>query len=71
MGDSGRTTCVGAGNDLAARLLRIDSIKEMQKVHEHDTMRKLRLVIKAIDFTTILRNGGEGDNVIQVKSRVV
>jgi len=56
---------------LAARLLRIDSIKEMQKVHEHDTMRKLRLVIKAIDFTTILRNGGEGDNVIQVKSRVV
>jgi hypothetical protein len=42
-----------AGNDLVGRLLRLDSTKETQKVHEHDTMRELGLVIKAIDFTTM------------------
>ena len=32
-------------------------------------MCELGLVIKPINFTTILRHGGEGDNVIQVKSQ--
>ena len=40
-------------------LLSLDSTEETQKVHEHDTVRELRLVVETIDLAAILANGSK------------
>jgi hypothetical protein len=53
---------------LTARLLSLDGTEETQKVHKHDTVRDLRLVIETVDLTAILGNGSEGDNIVEIES---
>ncbi len=51
------------------RHLSLDDTKEMQKVHKHDMVRKLRLVVETIDLMAIPRNGSESDNIVDIKSQ--
>ena len=48
------------GDDLATSLLVLDGTEQTEKVDEHDAVRKLGLVVQAIDLTPVLRDSGEG-----------
>jgi hypothetical protein len=54
---------------LTTRHLSLDDTEETQKVHKHDTVRELRLVIKTIDLAAIPGNGSESDNIVDIKSQ--
>jgi hypothetical protein len=47
--------------------------KETQnlKVHKHDIVRELRLVVETVDLATILRNGSERDNIVLTHSSML
>jgi hypothetical protein len=53
--------------DSTARLLSLDSTKETQRVHKHDMVRELRLVVETVDLAAVLGNGSEGDNVVEIE----
>ena len=57
-----------ARDEVAAGLLVLDRTEETEQVDEHNTMSELRLVIKTINLTTILRDSGEGEDVVQVET---
>jgi len=54
---------------LTARLSSLDSTEETQKVHKHDTVRELRLVVETVDRAAILGNGSERDNIVEIESQ--
>jgi hypothetical protein len=58
-----------AGDNLTTHLLSLDSTEVTQKVHKHDTVRKLRLVIETINLSAILGNGSERDNIVEIESQ--
>ena len=45
---------------MATSLLVLDGTEQTEKVDEHDAVRKLGLVVQAIDLTPVLRDSGEG-----------
>jgi hypothetical protein len=49
--------------------LSLDDTEEMQKVHKHDTVCKLRLVIETIDLVATPGNGSKSDNIDEIKSQ--
>ena len=52
-----------------ARLFSLDSTDKTQKVHKHDTVHELRLVIETIDLMAMLRNGSERENIVELESQ--
>lgn len=52
---------------MAARLLALDGAEEAEDVGKHETMRELRLVIKAVDLTTVLGQSGERNDVVEIE----
>ena len=55
-GDS-RWTC----NEIAVGFLGLDGAQDSEEIHQHGTMREFGLVAEAVDFTTIPRDSGEGE----------
>lgn len=37
--------------------------------HEHDSVGELRLVVETVDLSAVLRDGGEGEDVVEVESK--
>ncbi len=52
-----------------AHFLSLDSTKEMQEVHKHDTVCELRLGIQTIDLVAILRNSSKWNNIVKIESQ--
>src|ERR1700744_3702316 len=56
-------------DNLATSLLDFDGAKETKEVHQHDVVSKLRLIIEAINPLAILRKSGEGNDIIEIKTK--
>ena len=61
----------GSGLEAALCLLRLDGSEHAEKVSQHDAVSKLRLGVNAVDLATILGNGGEWDNEVEIPSETL
>jgi len=59
----------GICNEMMAGLLGLDSAENLEEIHQHDTMCKFQLIVEAINFMTILRNGCEGQYIVQIHAK--
>ena len=57
-----------AHNETMTCFLRHNSTKEMKKIGQHDTMGKIRLIIKTIDPTIILGGSCGRESVVEIET---
>ncbi|KXT05144.1 hypothetical protein AC578_7604 [Pseudocercospora eumusae] len=60
-----------SGFETTCGLLGLDSAKHTEQVGKHDTVSELRLAIDAVDFATVLGNGGERNDVVEVPAKAL
>lgn len=55
-----------ARDELERGLLRLDGAEQAEQVREHDAVRELRAVVKAVDLAAVLGQRGERQDVVEV-----
>ena len=59
------------GLEGAGGLLGLDVTEHAEKVGKHDTVGKLRLAVDVVDLTAVLRDGGEGNDEVEVPAKTL
>ena len=73
VGRKGRDNLSRSSDEIVTSLLRLDGTQQAEEVNQHGAMRKFGLVINTINLATVLWDGGERKDAIEieVESRVV
>jgi hypothetical protein len=53
-------------DEVVAGFLHLDGTKKVKEIHKYDAMGEFRLVINTIDLTTILWDGSECKDIIEI-----
>lgn len=68
IGRQGKDDLSRVGDEVTARLLGLDGAEKTEQVDQHDAVSEFRLVVETVNLTTVLWDGGERKDVVQVET---